>query len=41
MNKHEFDLSVAELETLEAPDFWSGLIGVAVGVGIGIAVGLT
>lgn len=42
MIKHEFDLSVAELETLDAPDFWSGLCGVVAGIGLGlIAVGIT
>ena len=41
MNEHDLDVSVAELETLDAPDFWSGLLGVAVGVGIGLAIGLT
>ena len=37
----EFDklvLDIEDLETLEAPDFWSGLAGVAVGVGVGLIV---
>ena len=31
-------LGIEDLETLEAPDFWSGLAGVLVGVGAGLIV---
>jgi hypothetical protein len=31
-------LDIEDLETLEAPDFWSGFAGVLVGVGAGLIV---
>jgi hypothetical protein len=37
----EFDklvLDIEDLETLEAPDFWSGLAGVCIGAGVALLV---